>query len=75
MFNIVLSSTGSHVLVYFYSDAAVEADGFEIDYWLVCFRIIITSNFADIKSIIIIRESGRVSYSMHLMLSCRAVDM
>lgn len=30
---IVLSSTGSQILVYFYTDLAAEADGFEIDYW------------------------------------------
>lgn len=30
---IVLSSTGPQILVYFYTDVAAEADGFEIDYW------------------------------------------
>ena len=30
---IVLSSTGPQILVYFYTDLAAEADGFEIDYW------------------------------------------
>lgn len=31
--SIVLSSTGPQLLIYFYTDAAAEADGFEIDYW------------------------------------------
>lgn len=30
---IVLSSTGPQILVYFYTDLAAEADGFEIEYW------------------------------------------
>lgn len=30
---IILSSTGPQILVYFYTDLAAEADGFEIDYW------------------------------------------
>lgn len=30
---IVLSSTSSQLLVYFYTDLAAHADGFEIEYW------------------------------------------
>ena len=31
--DIVLSSTSSQLLIYFYTDVASQADGFEIDYW------------------------------------------
>lgn len=34
-FDIILSSTSSQILIYFYTDVAVGADGFEFDYWLV----------------------------------------
>ena len=34
--DIVLSSSGGQILLYFFSDASLTKAGFEIAYWLAC---------------------------------------